>query len=319
VLLVFALALAFVAGFSLQRGHICAVAGVREVMREGRWARFLSFFECAMWALLGLIVVDAMGWMSLGAWPQQASIAMAIMGGAVFGAGALVNGACAFGSAGRFAAGELSFLALIPGFVLGVAAAGGLGWMVMAPAQSAALLLSGVMRAVVLAALVMFALLRLWNAWRAAPSFSHIRAVIVAPHWPPALAMAVIAFANVALLVLVFAWPYTTLLVDVAFMRGMDVALRTMIVLVFLAGALYGAASAGRFKLRGGGWRDAGQRFGGGVLMGFGAALIPGGNDGLVLMGLPLLQPAAFAAYGAMIAVIAAGFAVEPRVREYSA
>jgi toxin CptA len=131
--------------------------------------------------------------------------------------------------------------------------------------------------------------------------------------------MAVIAFANVALLVLVFAWPYTTLLVDVAFMRGMDVALRTMIVLVFLAGALYGAASARRFKLRGGGWRDAGQRFGGGVLMGFGAALIPGGNDGLVLMGLPLLQPAAFAAYGAMIAVIAAGFAVEPRVREYSA
>ena len=44
----------------------------------------------------------------------------------------------------------------------------------------------------------------------------------------------------------------------------------------------------------------------GGLLMGLGAAMVPGGNDVLVLHSIPGLSPHAAPAYGAMIAGIAA-------------
>lgn len=309
MLLLAAFVLAFIAGFSLQRGGICAVIAVKEVLADHDWSRFLSFLECSAWACGGLLIANALGWMAIDAWPQQPSLAMATLGGAVFGAGALLNGACAFGSAGRFAAGEISFLALIPGFVAGVALAmsiAGAAHIAGAPVQTVQVLWP------LLACIALFALLRLWSAWRAAPSLTSVAEHLRRPCWPAPLAMSVMAFANIGLLLILFAWPYTTLIVDVAFMRGMDVFLRSLIVVVFLAGASIGAVSAGRFKLRAVTWPDLAVRFFGGVLIGFGAALIPGGNDALVLLGLPLLQPGAFVAYAAMVAVIAAGFLLRP-------
>ena len=47
--------------------------------------------------------------------------------------------------------------------------------------------------------------------------------------------------------------------------------------------------------------------------MGAGSALIPGSNDGLILTGMPLLQPHAWIAIAAMGLTIAAGFAAERR------
>jgi toxin CptA len=46
--------------------------------------------------------------------------------------------------------------------------------------------------------------------------------------------------------------------------------------------------------------------FAGGVLMGWGSLLIPGGNDGLVLVGMPLLRPYAWVAFVAMCVTIGA-------------
>jgi toxin CptA len=39
--------------------------------------------------------------------------------------------------------------------------------------------------------------------------------------------------------------------------------------------------------------------------MGWGTLLIPGGNDGLILVGLPLAWPYAWAAFATMVATIA--------------
>jgi toxin CptA len=302
-----AIPLAFVAGFALQRGQICVVLAVREMVQERRWARFLSFLECAAWALGALLIAHAAGWMALSTWPAAASLSLAALGGAIFGAGALINGACAFGSAGRLAAGETSFLALLPGFVLGAVIARNVGAVAMTTATSMTLALRGPTLAALVLALTAFLVWRLWSARRVASRPGAILELFIQQSWPPALAMAVIALANVALMLLVFTWPYTTLLIDVALARGMDVLARVLIVAVFLAGASWGAHTAGRFHLRGAGGAEIATRFGGGALMGFGAAMIPGGNDALVLLGLPLLQPAAFAAYASMCLVIASG------------
>jgi toxin CptA len=59
-------------------------------------------------------------------------------------------------------------------------------------------------------------------------------------------------------------------------------------------------------------WREAvtasavARCFGGGVLMGWGSLLTPGGNDALVLIGMPLLWPYAWAAFATMCMTVAA-------------
>ena len=54
--------------------------------------------------------------------------------------------------------------------------------------------------------------------------------------------------------------------------------------------------------------------FGGGLLMGWGSLLIPGSNDGLILIGMPLLWPYAWVAFAVMCLTIAAALrALRPR------
>ena len=68
--------------------------------------------------------------------------------------------------------------------------------------------------------------------------------------------------------------------------------------------AAWGGWTAGRFRST---RITAGQLLrclAGGVLMGWGSLLIPGGNDGLILVGMPLLRPYAWVAFLAMCASI---------------
>jgi toxin CptA len=73
-----------------------------------------------------------------------------------------------------------------------------------------------------------------------------------------------------------------------------------MLLVFLLLGAVLGGWSAGLL----GSTRISARRllacFIGGVLMGWGSLLIPGGNDGLVLVGMPLLWPYAWLAFATM-------------------
>jgi uncharacterized protein len=48
----------------------------------------------------------------------------------------------------------------------------------------------------------------------------------------------------------------------------------------------------------------------GGALMGFGTALAPGGNDALVMYGIPILSPYAVPTYAALVAGVAVGLLI---------
>jgi hypothetical protein len=83
-------------------------------------------------------------------------------------------------------------------------------------------------------------------------------------------------------------------------MDGEDLARRALMALMFLAGAVAGGVAGGDFRLAPGRaliWLRSGA---GGALMAAGAALVPGGNDAMLLVGLPLLLPNLIAAYAAM-------------------
>ncbi len=300
-----AIALALVAGFAVARGGICAVAGVRQIIETRRAHIFLSFLECSTWALLALILANAVGLMSIAGWPSRILVAGALIGGVLFGLGALLNGACAFGTIARLGSGDFSFLALVPGFVLGAWCLHLTGMFGGPPASTPSHIASGVL-APTLVALGAFALWRLWAAARFASVRGQVKRLATGA-WPPALSVALIALVNVGLLIIIFSWPYTSLLADLASGRGADLLGRALLALALFVGALAGAASGGMYRSRPLTTAEAARHFGGGVLMGAGAAMIPGGNDSLVLVGLPLLQPAAAAAYVAMVSAIAVG------------
>ena len=128
--------------------------------------------------------------------------------------------------------------------------------------------------------------------------------------WSPHAATVVIGIAFCIMFVLVGAWAYTDVLAELA--RGMthSTTARMLLLLALLAGAALGGYTAGRFRPSPITVRQLARCTAGGVLMGWGSLLIPGGNDGLLLVGLPLLWPFAWLALLAMGVTIAAAKAV---------
>jgi toxin CptA len=152
-----------------------------------------------------------------------------------------------------------------------------------------------------------FALWRIARGWRAATQGAGARwhERLAARVWSPHAATTVIGVTFVVLLLLVGGWAYTDVLAELA--RGMaaSVGARTVLALALLAGAALGGWTAGRFRSRPIGATQAGRCLAGGVLMGWGSLLLPGGNDGLILVGMPLAWPYAWLAFATMCATIA--------------
>jgi toxin CptA len=85
-----------------------------------------------------------------------------------------------------------------------------------------------------------------------------------------------------------------------------SVGARSVLAIALLAGAALGGWTAGRFASRPIAATQLARCLAGGVLMGWGSLLLPGGNDGLILVGMPLAWPYAWLAIATMCATIAA-------------
>lgn len=101
------------------------------------------------------------------------------------------------------------------------------------------------------------------------------------------------------------AWTYSDLLADIARGKADDAGWRLILFAVLLGGARLAGhrhGPAGWFAPR---FRQLLASLVGGTLMGLGGSLIPGDNDGLVLVGLPLLLPCALVTLAGMALTIA--------------
>lgn len=280
-------------GFAIQRGATCVVAAVDEWSTQRRTTRLRALVEAALWVGGGLIAARALGALphapgghALGAWT--------VAGAALLGAGAWINRACVFGAIARLGTGEWAYLATPFGFYAGCL---GLPRMLAAPLPAEASPVWRAPAAPLLAAFALFAAWRLFSglrAWRR-------RAML----WTPHAATTAIGLAFLAMLLLVGAWAYTDALAELAQGMSMGLAARLGLFACLLAGALLGGWHAGRWSRTlppAGAWVRC---FAGGLLMGWGSGLIPGGNDGLILVGLPLGWPYAWVAFAVMVATVA--------------
>ena len=83
--------------------------------------------------------------------------------------------------------------------------------------------------------------------------------------------------------------------------------------LTLFAGAIGEAALAGRFNMQRPNLQRALRCLAGGAVMGLGAALVPGGNDNLLLWAIPGLTGYGVVAYGLMLWVIVMAFMLAAR------
>lgn len=295
-------------GYAAQRGSLCVVSGIESLL-AGRSPRvFLSFLRTSVWVLA---VSLPLAWALAG--DQLDGVAkptlVVLGGGLLFGVGAAVNGGCSFGTLIRLGGGDASFVATLAGL--------GFGFVVQrhVPAFNPALAKLGptplerptAVAILVLVVAVAFCARELAREWRR---------VHAEDRWPPERAAMLMGVAGGILYALHGSWAYT-----VAIERGLaamtadhipnlDLAL---IFLSCLVGAALAARKLRRFRLQlnpG----DIPRHLLGGTIMGTGAALIPGGNDVLVLHALPALSPHAPFAYLALVAGAAAALAVGRRL-----
>lgn len=310
--MIVAILLAGLVGFAAHRANICSVRAVEEVLTTRRAFMLLSFVKASVW-VIGITLVTV--WIlpfgkTVGeAWQLGAAT---IVGGVLFGVGAVINSGCAFSTLTRLGSGDLGMFVSLIGFLLGAGSFAYLstfGTLPDAMASTPYLSTEGEWR---LPVTLVFLLWMVWECWRLAriSVTSSWRQRILAPTYRLSTAAMLMGISNALLYAMVGVWPYTRLFGRIADSTVTDAQMPQAILWLlfagFLAGIALSARQAGRFVWRfrpGRNWYSYGF---GGVLMGFGAAMIPGGNDVLILHAIPSLSVHAVPAFTAMIIGIAA-------------
>jgi toxin CptA len=298
-----ALLCAALMGLAMQRGATCLVVAVDEWLEQRRAGRAAALVEAALWSGTGLLVLQAAGWMpTLHAGYDVTAWTWA--GAAVLGVGAVVNGGCVVGSVAKLGSGQWAYAATPLGFFLGCKLADLSDTVPQAPASTSPIALSAApaeLGWLLLAALLLRAL---W-AW-------HRHGWRLSPH----VATASIGIIFALLVAMVGSWAYTDMLVDgaqqMAQPRRLSVVMQWLLAAALFAGALGGGLAAGRWQWSRNlswpwswPWRKALRCLLSGALLGWGSLWVPGSNDSLLLLGLPLLWPHAWPALATMVLTIA--------------
>ena len=304
-------------GYAVQRGATCTVAAMDEVVRKRGFNRLTSMLEASIWVAGGLVIAQALH--LLPKMPAGYGLTyVTVLGGVLLGLGAYVNKACVFGAIARLGSGEWAYAVTPVGFY-----AGCVTFATVFPFASQQRLPhdSPILQASTWIALpfVAFVVWRLVRPMFATPvagasgsRWRDLASALGARVWAPHAATTVIGVTFVVVLLLVGGtWAYTDVLNDLA--RGManNLVARNLLLLVLFAGAMLGGWTAGRFRSTPISIAQVLKCFTGGMLMGWGSLLIPGSNDGLILIGIPLLRPYAWVAFLTMCVTIGIALVLE--------
>ncbi len=293
-------------GFAIQRGGTCLVAAIDEIVTDRRASRLLAIAEASLLVATGIVVAQLLGLLPMT--PRAfAATGWTVAGGMIMGLGAYVAGACVFGAVARIGNGEAAYLLVPVGFFVGCVIALQLGMARLphlvdrhSPVLTKSFLFAG--------PLLVLAGWRTWQTLHAAG-----RRNLAAYLWSPHVATVVIGVTFVILLLVSGPWNYTDYLAEAARHMARSGASRAALLLALFAGATLGGWTAGRIRAVKPAFLSLARCFAGGVLLGLGGSLVPGANDGLILLGLPLFYPHAWLAFASMLVAIAAALILQQR------
>jgi len=309
---------AVIMGFAIQRGTTCTVLAVNEVIEQGTVRRLAAMIEAALWVTGGLLMAKALH--LLAQMPSGFPLTgWTVAGGVLLGLGAVINGACIFGALARLGSGEWAYAATPAGFYLGCLSyplVAGVAPLQPLPDPSPVLSAPG-WTVLPFLGFAAWRILRPVFALRTGSAGSgaagHRAREPSSLAWSPHAATTVIGITFVISLLLAGAWAYTEALADLARDMAGSLTWRMLLLGALLAGAVLGGWTAGRLRRARPPPSQILRCALGGAAMAWGALLVPGSNDGLVLLGMPLLWPYAWVAFAVMCAAIAAARLLRPR------
>jgi len=299
--------LAFWMGYSANQGSTCLVAAAHE-LKLRRPPRLIVGLLAAS-AAAGLVAVP-LAWSGAagGALAESADISATLLVGAVaFGIGALINDACLLGSLSRLGDGEIRLIAMPFGLAAGFLLIDQI-MVDRSPLWPSVLMAPSKLGSTALAGFLIVMVLSLTYISRRTASRSGGR-------WPLGVSMLVLGITGGALYTIAPVWNYADLVqrsLPLTMAAPGETAILT--VTASIAGAVAAALRQGKWRLQRPTLADIAKSFVGGALMGVGVALIPGGNNGLILAVIPALSPGGIAAYLLMTATIIIGLSVRARI-----
>lgn len=301
-------------GFTAHRASICTVRAVAEIMSAHTAFMLVSICKSTLWVIaLTLpffwLMPAAVG--HIGGWRLTVT---ALGGGLLFGIGAAINGGCAYSTMTRLVDGEVRMALSIGGFAVGVIAFVDLvdfKWLAQ-PQPAPALIGSLLMFAFLLSFLLLaWALYEIPRIWRHRPKHLTPHHMVLSPQYRLSSAALVIGVTGSVIYLLLGSPGYTITLQNLV--QGLigngklPGATAGILLLAVLAGMLASTLQRGSFRLD---WRPQRawlRNIFGGALMGLGTAMLPGGNDALVLYAIPSFSPHALPAYATLIVGVAIG------------
>lgn len=292
-------------GYAAQRGSICAVRGVEDVIGKRSPRQMLAFLRCSVWVVaitVPFVWIDRSAHLAMPHLPGFPAIA----GGFMFGVGAALNGSCSFGTIIRLGSGDLSFIATLTGMVVGFWLQAKIGAPAMRGVGDSLLETPSWTGAAILFAVLIFVGREAWRLKLRGPDASG---------WEPERAVALMGMAGGLLYALHGSWTYTAVLQGAAMAHGAGIA--PVLILIFLSsilGAAIAAERGRRFRLRSN-LVSVPKRLVGGFIMGSAAAYVPGGNDALLLHAAPAASPHTLLAYPALLLGITAAILGSRAVR----
>jgi toxin CptA len=292
--------LALFLGFVLERSSMCTVANIERLVVKRRADGVLGLGVAVSWSgvvLLGLATLAP----DAGRLPVDYSISALLIAGAVLmGIGSAVNGGCFVGSVVRAGSGDLNFLATLLGLGIGMRLLeGGLSLPhIMAPPSTGP---TG--RVIIWCGFLVIGIGAVLTVIRR----SEHRGVTWRGRWPRAFTLSAAGFLAGLMFARNPAWTYAVAIDQLsnASRRAVDWSTLAAPVALF-GGAVLGARLSGRFELRRPAPMPALRCMTGGVLMGAGARMVPGGNDTLLLWSIPGITVYGIVAYVVMTGTIAA-------------
>lgn len=296
--LLIALLAGVVLGASAHRAGLCTVKAVSEVVTTRRAHVLWSFLKASLWT------TGILAWAALLGAPTELAlrplVASGIAGGLIFGLGAGLNGACSFSTLARLADGHIVMVFTLLGWAIAIFV-----FQEFHPGFHRTAAGNAVPSSMALP-LAIWMLWEIRNLWRRRDAtVSGIRS----GYWTLSSAILLIAVANSALLLSGRPWSFTSTALcsagELPLAPCQHTGMLWTISLTAMLTMIGSSLMRRSFRIRRPRAKAALRHLTAGLAMGAGASLIPGGNDGLILFGLPALSPHALPSWAAIVAGVA--------------